>query len=283
MKYAYLKYDKEAVKKFYDRATQKVGLCYDGTAVASICEADMKESVRRAFRDLTVRTMKRKNADSIVLDDLAKNCCDQGLYASLDEWINQKTTEDFDVWHKKLCDKIILFLQEYYVEDDCTYGKAQKIVNMTFKNLYAICVKKGIEDVYADRFQKCHVPLDSFTLEWFCRECENQNHKITKERIANWSAIEAYGDGETFEYTAKDNKRYYTYFCFQQIFRNWYRDSDMTPLQAEFMVWPEIQVELAAEGFLLALKENPSEADKKEIHAKTLPAKKEEIRERLNQ
>lgn len=279
---------KDLAIKFWKKAEKTVGK-YDefDAAVKTICPEDVKESVRHAFRDLTVRTMKKSNAYQnvvISLDDMASEAC-KGPFelSSLILQLTGKrlTAEAFDTWHKNTCDQAVEFLKEYYVPEDCSYGKAQKIVNMSLKNLYALCVVKGIEDQYASLFRYCHVPLDSFTLEWFCRECFAHGQPVTKGKILNWSAICKYGDKDTDEYMAADKKQYYTYFYFQKKFREWYSDT-ITPLRAEFIHWPRIQMELAAENFLFALEDDITTKQKQQIRERSLAEKLNDIRDRLN-
>ena len=58
---------------------------------------------------------------------------------------------------------------------------------------------------------------------------------------------------------------------------------DISPLEMEFIVWPQIQMELAAEGFLFGLEENLTNERKKEIKTKTLKDKYDEIAKILNE
>lgn len=84
------------------------------------------------------------------------------------------TEEEFDQIHDELCQ---LWCKEFESLGDGklgTYGKAQKIVNMSFKYLY--CCDNA--ENYRDYFKYCHMPLDSFTLEWFKRE----RYPLSKER-----------------------------------------------------------------------------------------------------
>lgn len=279
---------KALAEKFWKNAEKAVGKyeAYDASD-KSISKADIEESVRHAFRDLTVRTMKKKDnykKVSINLDDMASKAC--GEACNLSSLISQLmgeslTKEAFDAWHESTCEEVAQFLKEYYVPEDCSYGKAQKIVNMSLKNLYALCTVKGIDDQYAPFFRWCHVPLDSFTLEWFCRESIAHKQAVTKGKVLNWSAIDQYGDKDTDEYVATDEKKYYTYFYFQKKFREWYPDS-VTPLQAEFIHWPQIQTELAAENFLFALIDDITTQKKQEIRGKSLEEKLNDIKEHLN-
>ena len=109
----------------------------------------------------------------------------------------KKNKEDFNAWHKQCCKE---FQTEYnkLLEGKyhkIKYGKAQKIVNMTFK--YLFCYADA--DSYRGHFQYCHMPLDSFTLTWYRREAKKymkQNGELwyqdNKNRVDNltWSDME---------------------------------------------------------------------------------------------
>lgn len=180
----------------------------------------------------------------------------------------------FDGFHKSLCD---LWRNDFKKIDSslCTYGKAQKIVNMAFKYLY--CCRNATD--YGNYFGYCHVPLDSVTLEWFCRECRNREVSIKTGNISKWSTIDVYGD-ETTDECAAGNKKFYTYMFFQKHFREWFA-SGSTPLQAEFIRWQDIQNNVAAEEFLFGLMRNEANVSKDEIREMSLDEKYNKIIERL--
>ena len=275
-----MEFNKYQAKKFWENGTKKVEEKFEiNLDNKRICEEDVKESIRRAFRDLTVRTMKKKTDNSVNgLDDLAQNC--EFLRTQFKNWFQENPSkEKFDSWHEETCTKVVVFLKKHYEEKDCTIGKAQKIINMSFKNLYALCCEKGIEEEYANYFKFCHVPLDSFILEWFYRNCKTAN--IKKNKIASWSAILEYGKNE--ETYVKGEKEFYTYFFFQKEFRNCFKD--ITPLQAEFAIWPEIQMTLAAEAFYFAYMGiiEEAEIDKKDFKNIRLKEKIKEIKKVLEE
>ena len=235
----------------------------------------IKIAVRRAFRDLTVRTMTRNDSStSVNLEALADNAFDGGFYEKISEWLNSNPTKDgFDSWHNEACDFIIEFLKETYIPADCTYGKAQKIVNMTFKNMY--CLEDA--EKKEEHFKFCHMPLDSFTLEWFYRECKRQEKKIVKSKILSWSSLSFSKDDE------RDGK--YTYNFFQNkiidLIENSADFKGYTPLQAEFKIWPEIQLHLGAEGFMFQLKKDDAEFDKDKFKKHSITEKIQNIKEAI--
>lgn len=52
-----------------------------------------------------------------------------------------------------------------------TYGKAQKIVNMTMKQLYCFDNAKLYKNTV---FKFCHIAIDSFILDFFCGNCKGK-------------------------------------------------------------------------------------------------------------
>ena len=143
---------------------------------------------------------------------------------------------DFDDKHRAICDIWINKFKDVNPELAC-YGKAQKIVNMAFKYLYCCedasnYPKDGKN--YFNYFKYCHVPLDSYTLKWFCHEwfyrlTKEEGMAVNEDVMPKWSKIKAY-DNEIF-----------SYMFFQGLFYEWYEDEDITPLQAEFIYWPLVK------------------------------------------
>lgn len=100
--------------------------------------------------------------------------------------------DSFDKWYNKACETVLDILRNHYI--DIRYGKAQKIVNMTLKNMYCL---QGAEK-YDTQFENCHIALDSFTLEWFWRTCgeeRDSKQKIRKGKIGSWSNLD-YSEAE---------------------------------------------------------------------------------------
>lgn len=165
------------------------------------------------------------------------------------------TEEEFDKIHDELCR---LWCKEFKSPEDCklgTYGKAQKIVNMSFKYLYC----REDDENYRKHFKYCHMPLDSFTLEWFKRELFGQDRP--NKIITSWSNLEnSENDADTF---IDDGKEYYSYHFYKKKIREIANRMDISPLEMEFIVWPQIQMELAAEVFLFGLEEDLTNERKK--------------------
>lgn len=236
-----------------------------------------EKAINRAIVDLTARTLKRKTE---VKDDRDEEIR-EALLPRLEKWFEKPETEiteeAFDKWHNEACEAVLIVLRKFYTNNDMLetpvqYGKTQKIVNMTMKGLY--CLKGA--DAYEEHFKYCHMALDSFTLEWFRRYIADQwfnpdkkqklRIKITAEGgpLPKWSNLDFKPGSLDFTYEKyKDNPNdrlhngKYHYMFFVKTIREYFADTNeknryigLTPLQAEFYIWPEIQLRMATEAFL---------------------------------
>lgn len=107
---------------------------------------------------------------------------------------------EFTAWHKETCKKMVDIFNDSDVT--FTYGKAQKLVNIAFKNLLLF---QGAKEEY---FAYCHTPIDNNVLR-ICRE------KAKIDCIKdNWSSIDNYDyylglQNKISEYlNSNDNKDY---------------------------------------------------------------------------
>lgn len=170
--------------------------------------------------------------------------------------------DDFDDWHHETCKMLLDNLdgndgrkEHFRIYKDLKYGKAQKIVNMMFKHLYCFQSEEDWTSRWEPYFQYCHVTLDNFTLEWFERQVP------PNLRVESWSKLEY----------LKDTKNKNGYLFYQTKIRDFFEAEEkkkesiykqVTPFQAEFYIWPEIQLRLAAESFIFEL--NPEKYKGKE-------------------
>lgn len=161
----------------------------------------------------------------------------------------------FDTWHKNSCNIVLQCLEQFYVKDDVTYGKAQKIVNMTLKNAYCL---EGAEKKN-EYFTYCHIALDSYTLEWIKREILPwHNEKIKGKKISMSS------------YSVWSNLNIEQYCELTSLVRGFFEGKsddkykDVTPFQCEFYKWPELQWHLSAEAFIFQSINGGNALDKKE-------------------
>jgi len=204
-----------------------------------------------AYRDFTSRTIKGLKKENVLV-------ALQWLEAELKKYFEdaEKDKDDFDEWHKNTCREFCKRFSNCCGKEIAD-GKAQKIVNMSFKYLFCIGATKQYP---VDKFKYCHMPLDAYTLDWFAdkvvdgwyNEGKNRKEKIHLSKIREnpWSNLE-YGDPDTP----------YSYAWIQQTIRKYlnsdsneiYREKDNTPLTpfaAEFYIWPERQWKLAVKNLL---------------------------------
>ena len=266
---------KEAVEKFKNglkNPSNEKLLKKDG----KINEKAIEDAVKLAFPDITPRTMDRNRNDNKVradlkdkkFDELYKFLLDYAIpdkdcfHQLIEDWFNkkdsEKTEDAFDEFHQNACKTVIAFLEAAgYDDESCAYGKAQKVVNMTFKHLY--CMEGALCLFSSKSFEFCHMALDSFTLEWLKRTKDKNQSDIIKGKVDNWSTIQNPYDEEKKEFSEfykkknKDKKEseFYSYHSLVQYVRKVISETEykgLPPLQAEFYIWPEIQLHMAAEA-----------------------------------
>ncbi len=241
-------------------------------------EEGIKIAIKRALGDFTDRTEKLKPESgykSFGVEEKFKVLCgndgkgcdkpekDSFVHCFVDYFFENpdkfKNEKDFNKWHYKMCKKFLKVIKPKY-QGDIKYGKAQKIVNMTFKNAYCL---KGKENENSEEFYThCHMPLDSIVLEWvnrtqaFTKENGNKEY-LRKGRIPSWSKMNY---EEKTDFKPAGGKPYYGYSDIQKAifiyFDKYVNEKNIatkylkgyTPLQAEFFVWKYMQFEIAAEG-----------------------------------
>ena len=267
MEYNYNQWQTEVIE-FWEEANSKKVDYEDKDNIVQKC-------LCLAFRDLMVRTMVKTEENKnkkIVLDNLARQCYKETeLGEKIKRWdenISKMDESSFKDFQKDLCNMVKVFLKKTYEDNCCTYGKSQKIVNMTFKYLYAYHCS-NCNDGRLERFNHCHMPLDSFILEWFKLHVL-ENVEDTK-KVGAWSTIE-YKDTDKqfgYEYYYEEIKEYCNEIRKQD-------NLDITPLQAEFVIWKNIKKEMAADKFILAYKKD---FEKGKLHEMSLQEKEEMIHE----
>lgn len=267
-----------------------------------------RHAILRAFNDLTQRTMERNDSENPVpRKDLCDYVCDEDNYKDgkksfltlLKEYFsleqntdNSEIYNDFNEWHKLACESIKSCLDHYYKEDSVSYGKEQKIVNMTLKGIYCL---EGSEE-HVNKFSNCHMTLDSFTLEWFYRCCNNEKYKhddfakeIGRKNLPVWSNIEKDTIELVDENTKKKDKFHvWGYYDIQEKIASLVKsielekDFSVTPFEAEFFIWPQMQMTIAAEAIYSNLLDNSDERNLKEFKAKALSEKYKLLKDLFN-
>lgn len=104
----------------------------------------IEESIKHALKDFTFRTTKKKTEEKFGVEEmfqaLAKG--ENGFVCRFKNYFRDTSKKDFDKWHKDTCKVFLKALEGIY--EELSYGKAQKIVNMTFKS-GTIIYKKDIQ------------------------------------------------------------------------------------------------------------------------------------------
>ena len=143
---------------------------------------------------------------------------------------NIKNQDEFDTWHKGICDKIIKKSKKIEKIKETnegkeekihfTYGQAQKWVNMTIKYLYILN-----EHTFDNVFDFLHIPVDNYIF------------KVAKEKLGI--------DAPTNAWSRWDN--YKEYKDYQKAIRKKLKekireksDIDTPPLLWEFKNWLEV-------------------------------------------
>ena len=161
-----------------------------------------------------------------------------------------------------------------------TVGQKQKIVNMANKYLYC-CEDIRSNPEYQSIFTNAHMPLDSYILEWYDRivvewrvktgkAFPGENEAYFKSKMCEWSKLnETNGSVDLFR--DHSGKEFYSYGFIQRTIREYISESSeflnsLSPLEVEFLVWPEIQLLLATETFLFSIS-TQSAAERKTIRS----------------
>ncbi len=171
---------------------------------------------------------------------------------------------NFNEWHKSICTEFCRKIE--VMHGAIPYGKAQKIVNMSFKYLYCF----NDSQKYATKFEECHMALDTYTLEWFIRYVlADKKIKVTPIREDSWSKLKC----------GENDREKYSYLWIQKLIRSYlfsegnitYRDENgkvLSPFLAEFYIWKEMQLHMAMEELYAQIG-----ADKKSFKKMSIPEK----------
>lgn len=209
----------EAKKRFVDEFFE------DGNKYISE-PSDIKWAVEKAYHDMTFRTI--PGVGKWKSDERKKFCCEtvEKLITDYFKPPAPEAEDKFDTKHNGMCQDFLDFFNEKLQKKSIAkqeYGKAQKIINMTFK--YLSCFEDA-ED-RKEYFKFCHMPLDSYILNWYKRE-------VKKEAIPEWSNLKK----EEYKEIQKNIRIHI------EGEKPLYRDNEKiqkaeTVLECEFLVWQE--------------------------------------------
>lgn len=236
-------------------------------------EEGIKIAIKRALGDFTDRTEKlatESGGKSLGVEEKFKLLCATGNTQTEESFVKKfvdyffhqsvelENQDAFNKWHHEMCKKFLAVIGPKY-QGGLNYGKAQKVVNMSFKNAYCLKGPHNSEKYY----RWCHMPLDSITLEWVGRTQasikKEESAYLRKGRIPSWSKMN-YEKEDSFKNS--EGKCYYGYKEIQDAIFTYFDEDEYveknpatkylisyTPFQAEFFVWQYMQLELSAEEF----------------------------------
>ena len=167
---------------------------------------DLKEK----FRDENIKSQDKDNvrlAVTLAYADMSrhanghreviKNECVEWLIEEINKYPDNKPS--FDAWHKTKCkalkDKLTSSAETHNCSFKGTIGRAQKVINMTFKYLLVLEDKK-----YNSIKNDLHMALDSYTLNWY-KSIKPKNQKA----IDSWSKLDNYEDYYAIQKTIRDS------------------------------------------------------------------------------
>lgn len=183
-------------------------------------EKMFQRAFEKAYRDMATHTVELK--DEYKKNDKetenSKNAVkesfrDKVLKPQFDKLPNIESQNDFNKWHKEICDLIIngtvaASINVLYLEP-LTYGQAQKLINMMVKYLYIYDRCEG-KDSFSNIVDYFHVPLDSYVFKGVKKIANEKNsNKASSFSNANyngnpWSKITTYDKYLACEKDIKD-------------------------------------------------------------------------------
>ena len=205
---------------------------------------DILLAIKKAYVDMSPRTFKPKSG--IKIDSVAKESLLTKIAEKIQSYMKHGLSNiSFDEWHKELCEFFLngdattkgldaLLLEAGKYPNQATFGKAQKITNMTFKYMY--CFDNA--DQHAGKFEPCHIPLDSYVLNWFFERyntiCKIQKNgkRLTKAQVPAWSDL---------KYAKSAGTNILQYKEIQDWIKSHLDNAPtaVSPLEAEFVIWWE--------------------------------------------
>lgn len=230
----------------------------------------------RTFRGQEkINRIKKENKKPVKTDDNKLWSIAVDIY----RYLCDGNVDEFDEQHHKWCKCFM----EY---QGMKYGQAQKIVNMAFKYMYCIWYGKEEYKEYLEKCEPCcHMPLDSFSLEWINRcfikgkDLKDKDYKdkldnsVWDQRSLNKKDGAKYfikqtekgpiGSWSTLEY-GKDESSKCTYQFYVKLLRDELGE-DISPLWVDFYVWPRMQMILSAEAFIKTFKDEENHTEDSKI------------------
>lgn len=177
---------------------------------------DVLYAVKNGYKAMQPRTFDKIKDDAQIIEAQKEKMLKDLAQVFADYFTSPPV--NFDDWHKDTCEKFLDDLNSLLKQSgykSVAYGKAQKIVNVTFKNLYLF----DDADQYSKLFEDCHFILDSANMEWY-------NTQVASVSVTTaWSNL----DYPTYNQIQKEIK---TYLSKQAQY-------PINPFEAEFSIWSD--------------------------------------------
>lgn len=142
---------------------------------------------------------------------------------------NPFSVSNFDAWHEKACNDYCLHMNQN-TGFKMTVGRAQKVINMTFKYLYCTAAYRGNVENIVD---KLHMALDKYTLKWYK---DNLVKYGQKGAVPEWSKIDDYQDYKNIK------KAIFDYFPKKPPAYQDANGKSLPPFLAEFIIWKKERI-----------------------------------------
>lgn len=232
----------EEIKKFREKELKKYGELENEDAV-------FQYVIEKAYNDMQPRTITGHGK----IPNLKSEACEKVKSLFEEKVCGKQVPSDqatFDDIHKKICIGFLRAYNDRLSDNKQKYGKAQKIVNMTFK--YLFCLNK-IAPLAIDEnwFEFCHMPLDSYTLNWY-KETIDKKSKFTWSNLDDKKYYEIRGKIEQMKEKGGMLKKYKV-------------DNE---LKAEFIIWQEEKNKRVLKELESAMKKCMKENLKEEMDKK---------------
>ena len=201
----------------------------------SVTETDhVLLAVRKAYADMAMRTIKGfGDVSAEKKEELRKNFANKFIDAFCKAEA-PLTQEAFDARHQEVCEDFLTKLNKLCtdcgVEEPPCYGKAQKIVNMTFKYLYLFEKNEPIQPLFAF----CHMPLDSSIFRYL-KEKFKEHGLDAKLFETAWSKLNA-GQYREIQTAIRGYCREYS-----SDYADAADEYAKLPFCAEFPIWEEMR------------------------------------------
>lgn len=233
------------------------------------------EALYQGYRD-ACRTFEWEKKDDTERKESIKELFKVSVAKEIQEFLQGE--KEFEPKHKDMCKKLKIDLKSKGVKN-MTYGKSQKIINMAFKYLYCCEHDKKMDE----QFDKCHMPLDSFSLEWFKRKFKEEDFtslekeeyeklfKKTNGRLGlKYGAVGSWSSMESEDDDVEGSYEYYPYEFYLKKIEEYCDKNNITPLKLDFVVWPKIQKIMAADAFIKVFSDGNAE-EKENLEKKENP------------